>query len=246
MNISLRDEIKSYGRVALCFSAGMSSCVLAAVAQQALGSDAVLAVSIETPFVPQGASERCAQVAAHLGLNHVVIHCDFASMPTEMLSERPQRFYRYKSYIYSKLTEIAHEHGITHLLDASNAEPISLESYEAQDNERARQEFKIISPFLNQSMDLEAIRQEGRIYQLNESFCRGSIDSCLLSRFVCNIPISEKDLLQIRQVEASYQALGFVNTRLRMVAWHCLQLEVPRVELRAMCMMHPPFSIMVL
>ncbi len=246
MNLSLHQELQSYGRVALCLSAGMSSCVLAAVAQKILGSDNVLAVSIETPFMPQGARERCAQLAAHLGLQYVVINCDFLSMPYQLLKERPLRFYRYKAFIYSRLKDVAKEHGITHLLDASHAEPMGLESYEAQDNERARQEFKIISPFKNQGMDLEDIRQEGRMCELNESFCRGAVDSCLLSRFACSIPITEKDLMQIRAVEASYQALGFVNCRLRMVAWNCLQLEVPKVELRAMCMLHPPFPIRVM
>lgn len=245
MNLALRQEIQSYGRVALCLSAGMSSCVLATIVQQILGSQNVLAVSIETPFMPQGARARCAQLAAHLGLNHVVIPCRFQDIPYKLLQERPLRFYRYKSYIYSRLKDAAAEHGITHLLDASHSEPLGLESYEAQDNERARQEFKILSPFRNQKLDLDSIRQEGRVYGLNESFCRGAVDSCLLSRFACEIPITEKDLMQIRAVEASYQALGFVNCRLRMVAWNCLQLEVPRVELRAMCMLHPPFSIRV-
>ncbi len=245
MNSLLHQEIKSYQRVALCLSAGMSSCVLAAITQQILGSQNVLAVSIETPFMPQGARTRCAQLAAHLGLQHVVVPCSFSDMPYKMLQERPQRFYRYKSYIYSHLKDVAKEHGITHLLDASHVEPIMLETYDAQDNERALQEFNIISPFRKAGLGLEAIRQEGRVYGLNESFCRGAVDSCLLSRFACNLPITEKDLMQIRSVEASYQALGFVNCRLRMVAWNCLQLEVPMVELRAMCMMHPPFSIRV-
>lgn len=245
MNTTLRDEIQSYGRVALCLSAGMSSCVLAAIAQQILGANNVLAVSIETPFVPQGARERCAQLAAHLNLEHIVISCDFSSMPPSMLTERPERFYRYKAYIYSRLREVAALQGIEHILDASNAEPQLIESYEAQDNERARQEFGILSPFLKHGLGLDDIRHEGRIYKLDESFLRGSADSCLLSRFACAIPITERDLMQIRQVEASYRALGFVNTRLRMLAWHCLVLEVPRVELRAMCMMHPPFTIMV-
>ncbi|MFI3243480.1 MAG: hypothetical protein R3Y56_04425 [Akkermansia sp.] len=245
MNFPLCQEIQSYGRVAICLSAGMSSCVLAAIAQKILGPKNVLAVSVETPFMPQGARERCAQLAAHLGLQYVVINCDFLSMPYQMLQERTLRFYRYKAFIYSQLKDVAKVHSVTHLLDASHSEPLGLESYEAQDNERARREFHIISPFKNQGMNLDDIRQEGRIYGLDESFCRGAVDSCLLSRFACDIAITEKDLMDIRAVEASYQALGFVNCRLRMVAWNCLQLEVPKVELRAMCMLHPPFPIRV-
>src|SRR3984957_21125664 len=62
----------SYGRVAVAFSGGVDSTVVAKAAQLACGEDAV-AVTAVSPSLAAGEKEEAEQLAARIGIRHLVL-----------------------------------------------------------------------------------------------------------------------------------------------------------------------------
>src|SRR5262245_45410955 len=98
----LVETLRSYGRVAVAFSGGVDSTVVAQAAYDALG-DAAIAVTAVSESLATGELEEAQELARRIGIRHRVIHTEEFADPN-YLRNQPDRCYFCKSELYGRLS----------------------------------------------------------------------------------------------------------------------------------------------
>ena len=103
--------------VAVAFSGGIDSTVVAQAAFLALGDKAV-AVTADSPSVPRSELATAREVAAHIGIRHVVVATDEFENPEELIqavrSARASGYRRMDAYTPFPVEDLAEELGFHH------------------------------------------------------------------------------------------------------------------------------------
>ena len=97
----LLKALRSYGRVAVAFSGGIDSTVVAQAAFDALG-DAAVAVTAVSESLADGELEEASDLARKIGIRHRVIHTEEFANP-DYRRNSPDRCYFCKSELYGRL-----------------------------------------------------------------------------------------------------------------------------------------------
>ena len=134
-------RIRAGGSALVAFSGGVDSSVLLALAGEALGRDRVLAVTVDSPFVPRVDLAVARDLARNLDLPHEVVRLDPLALP-ELKNNPPDRCYHCKKRVYGALCELARARGLAVLLDGSNAD----DARDYRPGARAKEELGAISP----------------------------------------------------------------------------------------------------
>ncbi|MDD2404420.1 MAG: ATP-dependent sacrificial sulfur transferase LarE [Victivallaceae bacterium] len=214
MNIALEIEsklmtvLKKYERLAIAFSGGVDSTLLAAAAAKALGHDNILLVNIESPFGVQHDVDMVLEWAAasDMPLHRLTID----PLTAEAIAENsPERCYHCKKLLMGAICAAADGYGFEHVADGFNVYDIS----DYRPGARAADELGIVHPFLEAQMDKEQIRCLSRHYGLAN--WAAPADACLASRIPYRTRITSKLLEKVRIAEAGLRKLGFKGCRVR-------------------------------
>jgi uncharacterized protein len=100
----LLSTLRGYGRVAVAYSGGVDSAVVAKAAQVALGDDAV-AVTAVSESLASGELEEAEALARKIGIKHRVIRTEEFADPN-YLRNNPDRCYFCKSELYGRLASM--------------------------------------------------------------------------------------------------------------------------------------------
>ena len=111
-------DLQSYGRVAVAFSAGVDSTVVAKAAQLALGERA-LAVTGASASLAEGALEAARSLAKLIGIRHEVIATEEFADPAYVRNDG-SRCYFCKSELYDRLQSLAEEWGFDIICSGAN------------------------------------------------------------------------------------------------------------------------------
>lgn len=200
--------LKSYGYVAVAFSAGVDSTVLLKAAKEALGTAQVLALTVQSSLVPAADIEEAVDFCREEGIRHEVIQLD-PLLYYDVRTNPPKRCYFCKRLVFGKLREFAGQANIVHLLDGSNVD----DGQDYRPGKQALRELGVLSPLKEAGMTKADIRAYAEVLGLKVA--QKPSAACLASRIPYGEVLSREKLQRIEQAEKFLHEEGFIQLRVR-------------------------------
>lgn len=224
MNVLLEDKLKNLKQIlagldgaVVAFSGGVDSTFLLAVAVEMLGGRA-LAVTATSETYPERELCEARELAGQLGARHREVVSEELDIP-EFKHNPRNRCYYCKKELFAKLSAIAREEGLAHVLDGTNIDDLG----DHRPGRQAAAELGVLSPLERAGLSKQDIRQLSRAMGL-PTWDKPAY-ACLSSRFPYGTAITSERVSQVGQAEEALRQLGF---RILRVRYHG---EVARLEL---------------
>jgi len=199
----------------VAFSGGTDSTFLLKAAKDVLG-DGAAAFTAAPPYHPRWEIREAAELAKKIGVRQVVREEEIIA--PEIRSNPPDRCYRCKKALFTRIVTFAREEGFKHVADGTNAD----DPAEHRPGMKALTELGIRSPLLETGLtkrDIRALSREIGLPTWNKPAF-----ACLLSRIPYGQEVTEEDLRRIEKAEVYLLGLGFHAVRVR------LHGDVARIE----------------
>jgi uncharacterized protein len=217
----------SYGNCAVAFSGGVDSAVVAKAAQLALDEKAV-AVTGTSDALAAGELEAARELAAQIGIRHVVISTDEFSNP-RYVTNNPDRCYHCKSELYSRLGGLRERLGVSVVANGANADDLG----DYRPGMRAASEHGVLSPLAECGLTKQDVRQLAADWQL--PVAQKPATPCLSSRVAYGLNVTPERLSRIDRAEQFLRSLGFHELRVRFHTDDMARIEVPVSEVGRLC-----------
>jgi uncharacterized protein len=224
---ALLSLLASYGNCAVAFSGGVDSAVVAKAAQLALDEKAV-AVTGTSDALAAGELEAARELAAQIGIRHVVISTDEFSNP-RYVTNNPDRCYHCKSELYSRLGGLRERLGVSVVANGANADDLG----DYRPGMRAASEHGVLSPLAECGLTKQDVRQLAADWQL--PVAEKPATPCLSSRVAYGLNVTPERLSRIDRAEQFLRSLGFHELRVRFHTDDMARIEVPVSEVGRLC-----------
>jgi uncharacterized protein len=213
----LKSAIAAHGRVIVAFSGGVDSSLVAYVAGQTLGSDA-LAVTSGSKSLKRSDLALTTELAEKWGMSHRIIVTDELSKP-DYRANPVDRCFHCKTSLYEALDEISRALDGAKVLNGTNCDDLG----DHRPGLVAADEHDVGSPLVEAGFSKADIRALADHLGLDNAAKPQA--ACLSSRFPYGSHINEERLEQVERAENVLAELGFSQFRVR----H--HEEVARLEL---------------
>lgn len=216
----LLEILSSYGRVAVAFSAGVDSTVVAKAARLACGDEAI-AVTAVSASLADGEKEEAAELAHRIGIRHVIVQTREFADPN-YLKNPVNRCYFCKSELYSQLIAMAPALGVEVLANGANLDDRS----DYRPGMQAAHEFQVRSPLIEAELTKLDVRELARLWEL--PVWDKPATPCLSSRIAYGVEVTPERVRRIDQAERFLkQLLNIRELRVRCEASDLARIEVP-------------------
>lgn len=203
-----REDLAARDGVLVAFSGGVDSSVVAAIAHDALGEQAV-ACTARSETLPAAELADARRVAAEIGIRFETVTFSELDNPSFRAND-DSRCYHCRTMRLGLLIERARELGIDTVCDGTNA---SDPGSGHRPGLRAVEELNAYSPLLVHGIDKAAVRAIAREYAL--SVAEKPSMACLSSRIPTGIEVTADRLTRIERAEMVLRTWGFKQFRVR-------------------------------
>jgi uncharacterized protein len=203
----VRRSLARSGGVAVAFSGGVDSAVLAKLAHEALGDRAV-AVTVDSQTYTAAELREARKLARLIGIRHIVVkHDELAE--EEFCQNPPERCYLCRRGLAGKMLAIARREGLGAVADGANFS----DTHEHRPGIRAATEAGVLHPLMANRVTKPEVRRMARALGLPVAERPSS--ACLSSRIPYGERITVDKLRRIERAEEFIRSLGFRQVRVR-------------------------------
>ncbi|MEA3406718.1 MAG: ATP-dependent sacrificial sulfur transferase LarE [Chloroflexota bacterium] len=181
-------------RVYVAFSGGVDSAYLLAACLDVLGPDSVLALTIDSPLVPDAELETAQEIASLLGARQRVVPFDELEVDG-VISNPPRRCYHCKRARFEMLLTLAQELDDGQLLHGENAD----DQKEYRPGAAAARELGVRAPLAEAGLTKDNIRRLSRERGL-PGWDRPAT-ACLATRFPYGTSLTREGLERVEEAE---------------------------------------------
>ena len=203
----LRDGLRHLGRVVVAFSGGADSSLLAKVAHDTLGRDAVLCVTAISPSLAGAEEADCRQLADEWDLRWVGVPTS-EMQDASYVANGPDRCARCKSALMDAVGPLAADDGATVVLGV-NVSDLG----DHRPGQAAAAAAGAVFPLVDAGFTKDDIRHWSRVLGLRTWDKPAA--ACLASRLPYGTPVTLGRLAAVEAAEAALHALGFGQLRVR-------------------------------
>ena len=203
-----RDALAQRDGVLVAFSGGVDSAVVATLARDALGDDAV-ACTARSETLPEAELDDAKRVASEIGIRHELVEFSELDNP-DFVANDGDRCYHCRTMRLGKMYETAQELGIDTVCDGTNA---SDPGEGHRPGLRAVEELEVFSPLLAHDITKDEVREIADRYDL--SVADKPSMACLSSRIPTGLEVTEEKLSRVEKAERVLRTWGFSQFRVR-------------------------------
>jgi len=217
---ALLDILRQGGRVAVAYSGGVDSAVVAQAAQFACGVSA-FAVTAVSASLASGELENAIAIARQIGIRHEVIDTqEFTE--SGYIANAGNRCYFCKTELYTRIEEIAARFPFDLLVNGANADDVG----DHRPGMVAASEHQVRSPLLEVGLTKAEVRELAREWGL--PVWDKPASPCLSSRVAYGVEVTEERVARIDAAEVWLrEQLGIRELRVRLEANDLARIELP-------------------
>ena len=203
-----RDRLAERDGVLVAFSGGVDSSVVAALAHDALGDDAV-ACTARSETLPAAELDDATRVASEIGIPHETVTFSELDDPN-FVENDGDRCYHCRTMRLGEMYDRAAELGIDTVCDGTNADDPGAGH---RPGLQAVEELDVVSPLLDAGIEKAEVRAIAEAYGL--SVAEKPSMACLSSRIPTGLAVTEERLTRVEKAERILRQWGFEGFRVR-------------------------------
>jgi uncharacterized protein len=215
--------LKSYSRVAVAYSGGVDSAVVAKAAHEALGDNAV-AVTAVSDSLASGELEDATALAKQIGINHRIIRTEEFADPN-YLRNNPDRCYFCKSELYGRLSGMLNILDVEVIVSGANMD----DAGDHRPGMRAAGEKGVRHPLQECNLTKADVRNLAKAWDLPT--WDKPATPCLSSRIAYGEEVTPERVKMVDAAEVWLRDRGLKLLRVRYHKGDLARIEVPIEEL---------------
>jgi len=219
----LIDALRDLKSVAVAFSGGIDSTVVAKAAFLALGDRAV-AITADSPSVPRAEIEDAREMARQIGIRHLVVPTEEFDDPDYVRNDGA-RCYFCKSELYARIETLLPELGASVICSGANLD----DQGDYRPGLKAAAEHAVRHPLQEAGFRKSDVRALAQAWGLPTWDKPAS--PCLSSRLAPGVEVTPQRTGRVEAAEAYLHELGLRECRVRLHEGELARIEVPAAAL---------------